>query len=67
MRITTELVGMITLCYNPWLIHFGVPRRHWEWGKYAEDHTKCMDYFGLGPLMLLMWKSDRFEVEGMEE
>ena len=47
--------GMVALHLNNVSIHFGVHSDHWMFGRETEEYDRCLEYFGLGPLLLIAW------------
>jgi len=49
--------GLLTISYNTWTIHFGVYLKYWIWGKDICEYAWWYNYFGLGPLFLIVRKN----------
>ncbi len=46
--------GLVSLCsIGNWAIHLFPSRKHWKWGHSVEEYQQCLDYWGLGPLLLV--------------
>lgn len=50
-----NLAGLIAISYGMWTVHILLPRRgHWHWGHDHEDYDDICEYYGLGPLFLVV-------------
>ncbi len=47
--------GLLHLSVGDVSVHLGVQPGHWKWLRSTEEYDRCMDYFGLGPLLLVCW------------
>ncbi len=36
-----------------WAVHLLPRPTHWKWGHSVDPYVLCMDYWGLGPLLLI--------------
>jgi len=51
-----KLAGIIAVDFGKrWCLHLGVASRdHWVWGHAVEEYDLVLDYWGLGPVFLLV-------------
>ena len=50
-----ELAGLVSVeLGEKWFLHLGVGRNHWFWGHKVEEYDSILDYWGFGPLFLLV-------------
>lgn len=50
-----RLAGLASFTIEPWwCLHLGVYPAHWVWGHEVEPYDLCADYYGTGPLFLLV-------------
>ncbi len=54
LSILWKHAGLLTLWVGDWSIHFALPPSHWKLGHSIEEYDQCLDYWGLGPLVLLV-------------
>lgn len=47
--------GLVRISFGDIFIHFLVSKRHWMWWRHTEEYDSCLEYFGLGPILLVCW------------
>lgn len=48
--------GLICFSFRKVSIHIVVAKDCWHWGRDTEEYEACLEYFGLGPLLLIAWE-----------
>jgi hypothetical protein len=46
--------GLVAVYLDQWAFHFLVQRGHWFWGHDVEEYDCAFEYYGWGPLFLLV-------------
>lgn len=49
-----KYAGFVTFHWGDYALHLGVLPSHWYWGRDFEEYEHCLDYWGAGPLFLLV-------------
>lgn len=47
--------GLVSFMSDGVCVHLFPSYRHWVWLRDTEDYDMCLEYFGLGPLLLVAW------------
>lgn len=51
----SRVAGLVCFQIGTTCIHFAVKKRSWIWGRQTEPYDLCLEYFGCGPLFLIVW------------
>ena len=55
MKLHTDLVGLLSIEFEPWTLHiFPMKRKFWEWGYREGWYDGPIPTWGFGPLFLLI-------------
>ena len=50
-----KMAGLIAVEVGDVILHLFTRSSHWIWGRQTEPYDLCLEYFGVGPLFLLVW------------